>query len=96
MPAARSQWRDTRLRHKVGERDGWICARCRNPIDPTLSGNHHLGPTLEHIIPIVLGGPTNEANCTVAHRHCNTTAGASLGGQRLAAKKRQRWVNPAW
>lgn len=64
---------------QLGERDGWVCAwsrtkQCRakrKRIDPRLSGNDPLGPTVEHIVPISQGGTNDADNLAVAHRMCN-------------------------
>jgi len=37
-----------------------------------------MGPTIDHVIPIVHGGPDTKANVQLAHRKCNTDKGASL------------------
>lgn len=60
----------------VYERDDWTCWICCEPIDSTLSGSDRWGPTMDHVMPLSLGGDHSYANIRSAHRHCNTTKGA--------------------
>ena len=68
------------------------CGICHRPIRYDLPGNHPtgLGPAIDHIIERVRGlvDDLDETNWRPAHNRCNTLRGASLGGRRLAAKKR--------
>lgn len=78
-----------RLRLQIADRDGWICHRCRNPIDPALSeppwvprsrsgiGRHALCLVADHY-PVSLseGGPTIPANLRAAHSLCNGSGGS--------------------
>jgi len=53
-----------------------VCYRCGGGIDPNLSGNHMMGPTLDHLEPLSLGGAAlDPANCRAAHRVCNLRHG---------------------
>ena len=47
------------------------CGICEQPIDYTLP---HLDPmafTIDHVIPLALGGPDDLGNLQAAHRKCN-------------------------
>jgi 5-methylcytosine-specific restriction endonuclease McrA len=68
----------------VYERDGWRCHVCRGPVDRTLSGRHRLGPTLDHLVPLALGGEHSYANTALAHRACNSSKGVRGGNTQLA------------
>jgi 5-methylcytosine-specific restriction endonuclease McrA len=59
----------------VFERDRWICHICKRPIDKRLSGISARGATLDHVIPLALGGPHTYANIKTAHRRCNERKG---------------------
>lgn len=49
-----------------------ICAICGKPVDKTLKSPHPLSATVDHIIPIDLGGhPSDLNNLQLAHRCCN-------------------------
>lgn len=63
-------------RFVVFERDGWTCHLCGRPIDRSLSGRHRWGPTLDHVIPLSLGGRHCYANVRAAHLRCNASRGA--------------------
>lgn len=62
-------------RQYIGERDSWQCALCGQPIDPTLKWPDPMSQSLEHIVPLALGGEHSSDNCTVAHLSCNSRGG---------------------
>jgi hypothetical protein len=61
--------------HEVGERDGWRCWLCDEPVDPDASVNADRGPSID-------GGATpkgkkpSPGSERLAHRACNTRKGA--------------------
>jgi len=58
-----------RERAAVIARDGWLCGICEEWVTPdTLS--------IDHRIPIILGGSDDRENLQVAHRSCNSRKGA--------------------
>ncbi len=62
----------------VGERDGWRCWLCDEPVDPDASVNSDLGPSIDS--GGWLGGSAGKKKPPVverlAHRQCNTRKGA--------------------
>lgn len=63
----------------LAERDGWICALCGEPIDPSLKGLHPMRATRDHIIPRSEKGSNALSNLQLAHSVCNGRRGnASL------------------
>ena len=72
---------------------GTACHFCDQPVDTTLSGATPNGPTVEHtlaVIDIMRTAPTYADALTMcldqrlwrlAHRRCNSVAGASRGGR---------------
>lgn len=62
----------------VFERDSWTCHICGLPVDRALNGQHPMGPTLDHMVPLKLGGAHSYENISLAHRSCNTRKGARL------------------
>lgn len=65
----------------VGERDGWRCWVCDQPVDPDLSVNDDQGPSVDRFA--VAAAPSKKAARTkeadperLAHRACNTRKGA--------------------
>lgn len=80
MNVRRSGRQTQRLRDQVGERDGWVCYRCKRTIDTTLRYPHPYSASLEHIVELDRGGhPLHPDNATVSHLHCNNSAGATYG-----------------
>lgn len=58
-------------REAIFERDGWICGICREPVD---TGD----ATLDHIVPISLGGADEPSNVRLAHSLCNSRRGDGI------------------
>lgn len=56
-------------------RDGWMCALCGRPIDPELPRSHMAGATIDHVIPLALGGHDKPSNVAAAHNRCNRAKG---------------------
>lgn len=52
------------------------CHLCGHRVNKCLSGKHKLGPTLDHVIPVDLGGPDTLENSRLAHNKCNASRGA--------------------
>lgn len=49
-----------------------VCAICGKPVDKTLTYPHPLSATVDHIIPVALGGhPSAINNLQLAHWTCN-------------------------
>jgi 5-methylcytosine-specific restriction endonuclease McrA len=61
----------------VFERDNWTCRICGNLIDSTLRFPHKLAATLDHIIPLGLGGQHTYKNVGAAHAMCNFEKGCN-------------------
>lgn len=66
--------------HAVFERDGWTCQLCMNPIDYALVAPHPMSPSIDHKVPISLGGAHTFENCQAAHMVCNSSKGARWSG----------------
>lgn len=63
---------------QIFERDQWRCHLCRQPVDPDLPRTDLCGATIDHILPISLGGTDEPANVATAHWHCNHKKRAQL------------------
>src|SRR5690625_3922695 len=81
------RWRQLRTRVLAEETH---CALCGHPPDHTVGHYHDNYPVVDHIIPIIKGGPEyDRENLTLMHRACNrfkstmtlTEARARLTGQ---------------
>jgi len=61
---------------RIGERDGWTCGICHQPIDPALSVyESDDAATVDHIVPRVAGGTHEDGNLQIAHLRCNNAKG---------------------
>jgi hypothetical protein len=56
-------------------RDGWRCQLCHRIVDRRLPPTHPRSASLDHIIPLKLGGTHEYRNVQTAHRNCNTEKG---------------------
>lgn len=62
------------------------CWWCRKWVDQTLPRTHPMGRTVDHVVPLWLGGePLDRSNVRLAHRRCNT-----IRNNQLRAAKRPR------
>jgi hypothetical protein len=68
---------------EVGERDGWRCWLCDEPVDPEMSVNDPRGPSVDSITTASKAkakakkGKGGEVEERLAHRGCNTKKGAT-------------------
>lgn len=74
---------------EIAERDRWRCHICRGAVPKRLLGRdgyHPKGPSIDHLVPLALGGDDVRGNVALAHHRCNTLKGATLpaGGAQLA------------
>lgn len=62
-----------------------VCGICGRPIDSGLKHPHPMSKSLDHIVPISLGGhPFDRENMQAAHLMCNLQKGRSLQAARVA------------
>lgn len=71
-------------RLKAFERDGWRCGRCGKKVNGRLKWPHPWCATLDHIVPLALGGDHTYENVQLAHWRCNNEKGHRLAGDQLA------------
>jgi 5-methylcytosine-specific restriction endonuclease McrA len=69
----RSSYRWKKERKEFLRRCGSICGICKLPVDKRLSGNHRMGPTVDHVVAVIDNplGMWSWGNWQLAHRHCN-------------------------
>ena len=60
-------------------RDGDSCAICSKPVDMSLAYPDHMSPSVDHVIPLSVGGPNTPENCALAHLGCNIKKSARVG-----------------
>jgi 5-methylcytosine-specific restriction endonuclease McrA len=56
---------------EIFERDGWRCHLCRKPVKQDAPRTDPDGATIDHIVPISLGGSDEPSNVATAHYRCN-------------------------
>lgn len=66
------------LRDEIAERDGFTCGLCSEPVDMAVQWPDPLSPTLDHIVPLALGGPHDPDNVQLAHLTCNSIKGPRM------------------
>jgi hypothetical protein len=62
-------------KRKVFDRDGWVCGICHGPIARKLEYPDPMSASLDHIVPLSLGGPHLWHNVQAAHLWCNIAKG---------------------
>lgn len=60
------------VRLEIFERDSWICQLCFKPINRRIKGRKSKAPSIDHIIPLALGGDDTPDNVQAAHFGCNS------------------------
>ncbi|MGP5147469.1 HNH endonuclease [Corynebacterium variabile] len=64
----------------VLNRGHWICGICHKPIDPKLRHPQRMAGTIDHIIPLNIGGIHAYSNVQPAHYRCNSSKSDRLSG----------------
>lgn len=59
----------------LAERDEWICQLCDDMVDPTIIWPALGARTIDHILPVSLGGSHEKHNVQLAHWGCNMDKG---------------------
>lgn len=65
-------------RADIYERDSWKCGICGEAIDRDVKYPAPGSPSLDHILPLALGGSHDPSNLQAAHLHCNVSKGARI------------------
>lgn len=60
------------LSAEIFDRDGWRCGLCGGQVDRRLSYPDPMSASLDHILPLSIGGAHTRANVQLAHLVCNT------------------------
>ena len=61
---------------EVGERDGWRCWLCDEPVDRTMPTNDSRAPTIDAVVTKAKAKRSGPAEERLAHGGCNTKKGA--------------------
>jgi 5-methylcytosine-specific restriction endonuclease McrA len=70
---------------RICDRDDWTCWICRAPIDSTLHHPHKMAGTVDHYVPLSVGGHDEDDNLRAAHFSCNSKRGAGRRIEREVA-----------
>jgi hypothetical protein len=81
---------------EIYKRDGGICQICGLPVAYDKSPEKVWAATIDHIIPLSIGGTHEPSNCQLAHRLCNSmkqqeTDAYYIDWQELIMKDKERW-----
>jgi 5-methylcytosine-specific restriction endonuclease McrA len=69
---------------EIAERDGHRCRLCDRKVPMAQKHPRPLSPTIDHIVPISLGGDDTRVNVQLAHRICNIRKSNRGAGDQLA------------
>ena len=64
----------------IAGRDGWDCWLCGEGVDPEARWPDRQCASVDHVVPLSLGGPDVLANVRLAHWYCNTLRGVRPAG----------------
>lgn len=74
------------------KREEGVCHLCGLAIDPGLRSPHPLSFTLDHIVPVSMGGVlVSRDNVRAAHRRCNMQRGTGRGSPRTQGDRSAGW-----
>jgi len=59
----------------IFERDNWTCGICSAPVDGSIPWPDPMSVSLDHVIPVSLGGEHSPSNTQCAHLFCNLSKG---------------------
>lgn len=80
----REQYVENVTRDRLMERDNWTCHLCGEKIPKSAQYPHPRYGSIDHIIPISLGGEHSYANTAASHLRCNIVKGNRAAGDQLA------------
>lgn len=69
----------------VYERDEWVCGICSTLVDRKLAYPDPMSPSLDHVLPLSLGGHHAMENVTLAHLSCNVRKGNRVDAGAMSA-----------
>jgi hypothetical protein len=69
----------------IYERDQWLCGICGQLVDPKLAWPDTKSASLDHVIPLALGGGHLRSNARVAHLRCNVVRSSRIRQSDLIA-----------
>jgi 5-methylcytosine-specific restriction endonuclease McrA len=67
----------------IADRDGWRCHICRTRVGKKIAWPHPRSASLDHVVPLSLGGVHDPSNVRPAHLGCNSSKGNRGGGEQL-------------
>jgi 5-methylcytosine-specific restriction endonuclease McrA len=68
---------------ELANRDGWRCHLCGKKVSRTAKWPNRKAPTVDHIIPVSLGGEHSYRNTALAHWGCNVDKQAEPRNEQL-------------
>jgi len=68
-------------RKQIFERDSWKCQLCGRRARRDAPHGHPLSATIDHIVPLSVGGEDSPSNVQCAHLRCNSRKSNRFGGQ---------------
>ena len=67
----------------IYERDEWVCQLCMEPINRTLRWPDPMCASLDHVVPVSMGGDNSAENLQASHFRCNRSKGNRTSGSEL-------------
>jgi hypothetical protein len=60
---------------RIAKRDAWVCGICGKGVVQALVYPHPYSPSIDHIVPVSMGGSNRRDNVRLAHLMCNVERG---------------------
>jgi hypothetical protein len=68
---------------EIMERDRWKCGLCKQPVSRAYAYPDLRSPSVDHVLPLSLGGDDTQWNKQAAHLGCNMAKGADTTAQQM-------------
>lgn len=78
-PSTTKQAEGCKAPKRVFARDGWRCQICWRKVNPTAKVPNSRAATIDHIVPLSIGGTHEPINCQTACFSCNSLKGDRHG-----------------
>ncbi|WP_244328694.1 HNH endonuclease [Streptomyces marokkonensis] len=77
---------------EIGDRDGWICGLCQDPVEQAYQHPDPRSPSIDHVRTIAAGGANTRDNVRLTHWGCNHERNASTPLETVEEAAAQRAV----
>lgn len=77
---------------EIGDRDGWVCGLCRDPVDQAYQYPDRRSPSIDHVRTVTADGTDTRDNVRLTHWGCNHERNADTPLETVEEAESQRVV----